>query len=66
MKAGDLVKFSAAGCDSVGVIIGESPYDWMLADAVQVLWGSGEIVERVSPRILEVIQCLPIDTGDNQ
>jgi hypothetical protein len=66
MKAGDLVKFIAPGCDSVGVVIGESPYDWMLADAVQVLWGSGELVERVPPRILEVIQCLPIDAGGNQ
>ena len=66
MKAGDLVKFSAAGCDSVGVIIGESSYDWMLADAVQVLWGSGELVERVPPRILEVIQCLPVNADDNQ
>ena len=66
MKVGDLVKFSAPGCDSVGVIIGKSPYVWMLADAVQVLWGSGEFVERVPPRILEVIQCLPIDTGGDQ
>jgi hypothetical protein len=55
MKVGDVVKYNAPGCDSVGIIIGESPYDHILADAVQVLWASGELVERVPPRILEVI-----------
>ena len=58
MKVGDLVRYASSSrviSESVGVIIGESPYDHMLADAVQVLWASGELVERVPPRILEVI-----------
>ena len=31
------------------------PADHIVAAAVSVLWSSGEIVERVPPRILEVI-----------
>ena len=56
MKVGDLVKFesdSAAG--SVGVIVAILPRDRILASAVSVLWSSGELVERTSPLILEVI-----------
>jgi len=55
MKVGDLVKFQGRPATSVGVIIAESPYDRLLADAFVVLWSSGEIVERVPPSILEVI-----------
>ena len=55
MKVGNLVKYSTPGCCSVGVIIAKSPHDWMLAPAFQILWSSGEMVERVPPRILEVI-----------
>ena len=68
MKVGDLVKFESNLArrvetygkrldqnPQVGVIIAESPYDSLLADAFVVLWQSGEIVERVSPGILEVV-----------
>jgi hypothetical protein len=58
MKVGDLVRYESSSrviSESVGVIIGESPYEHHLADAVQVLWASGELDERVPPRILEVI-----------
>ena len=61
MKVGDLVKYesdpawSSQAYASVGVIVAESPYDRLLADAFTVLWASGELVERVAPRILEVI-----------
>ena len=68
MKIGDLVKFESKiarrvetygkrldTVGSVGVIVAESPYDPLLADAFVVLWQSGEIVERVSPGILEVV-----------
>jgi hypothetical protein len=58
VKVGDLVQYVSSSkviSESVGVIIGESPYDHILADAVQVLWASGEFDERVPPRILEVI-----------
>ena len=56
MKVGDLVKFEAdKAIGSVGVIVAESPYDRLLADAFVVLWASGELTERVAPRILEVI-----------
>ena len=58
MKVGDLVRYASSSGwvhESVGMIIGESPYDHILADAVRVLWASGELVERVPPRILEVI-----------
>ena len=56
MKVGDLVKFeSDQAYTRVGVIVAESPYDPLLADAFVVLWPSGEITERVPPRILEVV-----------
>jgi len=57
MKIGDLVKYEGdQAYTSVGVIVAESPYDRLLADAFVVLWQSGEIVQRVPPRILEVIK----------
>ena len=56
MKIGDLVKFEANNAiGSVGVIVAMLPADRILASAVSVLWSSGELVERVPPRILEVI-----------
>jgi len=55
MKIGDLVKFHAPSSTAIGVIIAESPYDRLLADAFVVLWSSGEIVERTTPSILEVV-----------
>ena len=61
MKIGDLVKFVAApprwkGDNiSTGIIVAELPADHIIAAAVSVLWASGELVERVPPRILEVI-----------
>jgi len=55
MKIGDLVKFHAPSSTAVGVVIAESPYDRLLADAFVVLWSSGEIVERVPPSILELV-----------
>ena len=56
MKVGDLVKFeSDQAYTLVGVIVAESPHDWILADAFEVLWSSGELSERIPPRILEVI-----------
>lgn len=58
MKTGDLVQYVSSSRvihESVGIIIGESPYDHILADAVRVLWANGEFAERVPPRILEVI-----------
>ena len=56
MKVGDLVKFeSDKAIGSVGVIVAMLPRDRILASAVSVLWSSGELVERVPPRILKVI-----------
>ena len=55
MKIGDMVKYEAAGCNSIGVIVAKLPADRIVASSVSVLWSSGEIVERVPPRILEVI-----------
>ena len=56
MKVGDLVKFEAdKAIGSVGVIVAMLPRDRILASAVSVLWSSGELVERTSPLILEVI-----------
>ena len=58
MKVGDLVKFKSDSMTpawSHGVIVADSPYDRLLADAFVVLWSSGELLERVAPRILEVI-----------
>ena len=56
MKIGDLVKFEADNSiGSVGVIVAMLPRDEILASAVSVLWASGELVERTSPLILEVI-----------
>jgi hypothetical protein len=64
MKVGDLVKYeaeAAAWSDNpntytvTGVIIAELPSDGILNAAVSVLWASGEFVERVPHRILEVI-----------
>ena len=56
MKVGDLVKFEAdKAIGSIGVIVAMLPRDRILASAVSVLWSSGELVERVPPRILEVI-----------
>ena len=55
MKVGDMVKFHAIPGTSVGVIVAESPYDRLLADAFVVLWSTGEISERISASILEVV-----------
>ena len=61
MKVGDLVKFEADASwlrldrISTGIIVAELPADPILAHAVSVLWSSGELTERVPPRILEVI-----------
>jgi hypothetical protein len=56
MKVGDLVKFEAPqAIGSVGVITAILPRDEILASAVSVLWSSGELTERCSPRVLEVI-----------
>ena len=64
MKVGDLVKFESDVPESqrfwtgeyvrTGIVIAKSP-GWLADEtAVSVLWASGEIVERVAPRILEV------------
>ena len=60
MKVGDLVKYETDKswkCDNIskGIIVAELPADSILAAAVSVLWASGELVERVPPRILEVV-----------
>jgi hypothetical protein len=55
MKVGDMVKYEAPGCNSIGMIVADLPGDHILAPAVSVLWSSGELVKRVPPRILEVI-----------
>ena len=56
MKVGDLVKYEADNCtESYGVIVAILPSDRILASAVSVVWSSGELVERSSPHILEVI-----------
>ncbi len=61
MKVGDLVKYesdptwSDQAYTGTGVIIAQLPADSILAAAVSVLWSSGELVERVAPKILEVI-----------
>jgi len=61
MKVGDLVKYfdepawSDQAYTEVGVIVGFVYEDRILADAVSVLWASGELVERTTPGILEVI-----------
>ena len=64
MKVGDLVMFESDVPESqrfwtgeyvrTGIVIAELLSDGILAPAVSVLWASGEIVERVAPRILEV------------
>ena len=65
MKVGDMVMFESDVPKSqrfwtgeyvrTGIIIAELPGDHIEAPAVSVVWASGEIVERVPPRILEVI-----------
>ena len=60
MKVGDIVKYESDKswkCDSIskGIIVAELPADHIIAAAVSVLWSSGELVERVPLRILEVI-----------
>jgi hypothetical protein len=65
MKIGDLVvyesdvtisrQFWADDYARSGIIVAELASDGILARAVSVLWTSGELVERVPPRILEVI-----------
>ena len=61
MKVGDMVKYEAdpawSNCayTHTGVVIAELPAGDILAAAVSVLWASGELVERVPPHILEVI-----------
>jgi hypothetical protein len=55
VKVGDMVKYEAPGCNSIGMIVADLPGDHILAPAVSVLWSSGELVKRVPPRILEVI-----------
>ena len=63
MKLGDLVMFESdvpykgqpGEYTRTGIVVAELPSDGILAHAVSVLWASGELVERVPPRILEVI-----------
>jgi hypothetical protein len=60
MKVGDIVKYETVKswkCDdiSTGIIVAELPIEGILNAAVSVLWSSGELVERVPHRILEVI-----------
>ena len=61
MKIGDMVKYESdpAWSDQAyigtGLIVAELPADHIVAASVSVLWASGVIVERVPPRILEVI-----------
>ena len=63
MKVGDLVKFESDVPESqrfwttdeyvrTGIVVAELPGD---APAVSVLWASGEITERVPPRMLKVL-----------
>jgi len=65
VKVGDLVMFESDVPKSqrweggeytrTGIVVAELPGDYIEAPAVSVLWSSGELVERVPPRILEVI-----------
>jgi hypothetical protein len=61
MKVGDMVKYETdpAWSDQAyigtGLIVAVLPADHIIAAAVSVLWASNELVERVPPRILEVI-----------
>ena len=64
MNVGDLVMFESdvpykgqpsSGTFSRGIVVAKLPGDHIQAPAVSVLWSSGEFVERVPPRILEVI-----------
>ena len=55
MKVGDMVRFAAGNCSSVGVVIAVLPADRILASAVTVMWSSGEVTERSNVHILEVI-----------
>ena len=56
MKVGDLVKYAADNCiERCGLIVAILPSDRILASAVSVVWSSGELVERSSPHVLEVI-----------
>jgi hypothetical protein len=61
MKIGDMVMyetdFNGWKRDShhSGIIVAELPNEGILNAAVSVLWASGELVERVPHRILEVI-----------
>ena len=65
MKVGDMVMFESDVPKSqrwedgeytrTGIVVAELPGDHIEAPAVSVLWASGDLVERVPPRILEVI-----------
>jgi len=65
MKVGDLVMFESDVPKSqrwegveyarTGVVVAELPSEGILNAAVSVLWASGEFVERVPHRILDVI-----------
>ena len=61
MKVGDMVKYETdkswkcVGHGNTGIIVAELPIEGILNAAVSVLWSSGELVERVPHRILEVI-----------
>ncbi|HIE84538.1 MAG TPA: hypothetical protein EYQ00_12145 [Dehalococcoidia bacterium] len=57
MKVGDLVKFSGVpdGLRTRGIIVAELSGEGILNAGVCVLWASGELTERCSRRVLEVI-----------
>ena len=73
-RTGDLVMFESdvhreghlGEYVSRGIVIAELPSDGILAHAVSVLWSDGSFSERTPPRILEVIQCLPLDKGGDK
>ena len=55
VKVGDMVKYKTGADPKRTGIIVAMLISWCGVHGVSVLWSSGELVERVLPQILEVI-----------
>ena len=62
MNVGDVVMFEtdvlAGRPGSTGLVVAKTPRQGIFAASVNVLWGCGELSERVPPRVLAVVWTL--------
>jgi hypothetical protein len=62
MNVGDVVMFETdvlkGRPGETGLVVAKNPRDGIFAASVDILWGHGELSERVPPRVLAVVWTL--------